>query len=152
MPTAPISMRKLKEIIRLKYGCELTHRQIAKSLSISPGSVSTYVNRAAQLNITSWPLAASWDEQSLHQAFFNTKAQPKRYALPDWSIVQQELRPKTMTLQLLWRNIKNVTPKVITAITIIAANINLGLNAKSHQCDKIIKRVKSCLLTIAGRR
>ncbi len=31
MPTAPISMRKLKEIIRLKYGCELTHRQIAKA-------------------------------------------------------------------------------------------------------------------------
>ncbi len=111
MPTAPISMRKLKEIIRLKYGCELTHRQIAKSLSISPGSVSTYVNRAAQLNITSWPLAASWDEQSLHQAFFNTKAQPKRYALPDWSIVQQELRPKTMTLQLLWEEYKERHPE-----------------------------------------
>jgi len=56
MPTAPISMRKLKEILRLKYGCSLSHRQIAKSLSISPSVVSKYANRAAQLGITDWPL------------------------------------------------------------------------------------------------
>lgn len=102
MPTAPISMRKLKEILRLKYGCELTHRQIAKSLSISPGSVSNYVNRAAQLDIATWPLPDKWDEHSLSQAFFNTKPQPKRYVTPDWSVIQQELRAKTMTLLLLW--------------------------------------------------
>jgi hypothetical protein len=35
MPMAPISMRKLKEILRLKHGCLLSHRKIAKSLSIS---------------------------------------------------------------------------------------------------------------------
>ncbi|HHJ2710436.1 TPA: transposase, partial [Escherichia coli] len=28
MPTVPISMRKLKEILRLKYGVGLSHRQI----------------------------------------------------------------------------------------------------------------------------
>ncbi|EHP6068952.1 transposase, partial [Escherichia coli] len=27
MPTVPISMRKLKEILRLKYGVGLSHRQ-----------------------------------------------------------------------------------------------------------------------------
>lgn len=36
MPTAPISMRKLKEILRLKYGAGLSHRQIGRSLAISP--------------------------------------------------------------------------------------------------------------------
>lgn len=102
MPTAPISMRKLKEILRLKYGSLLSHRTIAKSLSISSGSVSNYVNRAAQLEITTWPLPDKWDDNSLRQAFFNTKVQAKRYVLPDWSIVNQELKPKTMTLLLLW--------------------------------------------------
>ena len=102
MPTAPISMRKFKDILRLKYGCELTHRQIAKSLSISAGSVSNYVNCATQLDITSWPLPEKWDDLALSQAFFKTKPQPKRYVTPDWSLVQQELRPKTMTLLLLW--------------------------------------------------
>ncbi|EJD6607365.1 transposase, partial [Escherichia coli] len=30
MPTVPISMRKLKEILRLKYGVGLSHRQIGR--------------------------------------------------------------------------------------------------------------------------
>lgn len=111
MPTAPISMRKLKEILRLKYGCSLSHRKIAKSLSISAGSVSNYVNRAAQLELTTWPLADKWNDNALRQAFFNTKTQPKHYFLPDWSVVQQELRPKTMTLQLLWEEYKERHPE-----------------------------------------
>jgi len=111
MPTAPISMRKLKEILRLKYGCSLSHRKIAKSLSISAGSVSNYVNRAAQLEIKTWPLADKWNDNALRQAFFNTKTQPKRYFLPDWSVVHQELRPKTMTLQLLWDEYKERHPE-----------------------------------------
>jgi transposase len=102
MPTAPISMRKLKEILRLKYGCGLSHRQIASSLSISPSSVSTYTNRAAQLGIASWPLSPEWDELRLKQAFFSTKVKQKKYSLPEWPLVYQELKHKTMTLQLLW--------------------------------------------------
>jgi transcriptional regulator with XRE-family HTH domain len=50
MPTAPISMRKLKEILRLKYGCKLSHRQIAKSLSVSPSIVSKYACKSAELD------------------------------------------------------------------------------------------------------
>ncbi|HFU4755654.1 sigma-70 family RNA polymerase sigma factor, partial [Escherichia coli] len=56
MPTVPISMRKLKEILRLKYGVGLSHRQIGRSLAISPSVVSRYANRAAQLGIKQWPL------------------------------------------------------------------------------------------------
>ena len=82
MPTAPISMRKLKEILRLKYGAKLSHRQIAASLTISPSSVSTYANRAGQLGIVDWPLDAKWDDVTLKQAFFNTQVKTKDYALP----------------------------------------------------------------------
>lgn len=51
MPEVPISMRKLKEILRLKYGLGLSHRLIARSLVISPSVVSRYANRAAQPGI-----------------------------------------------------------------------------------------------------
>ncbi len=51
MPTPSITMRKLKEILRLKYGAKLSHRQIARSLSISAFVVSRYANRASQLGI-----------------------------------------------------------------------------------------------------
>ncbi|WDE07712.1 IS21 family transposase [Thalassomonas viridans] len=111
MPTAPISMRKLKEILRLKYGAQLTHRQIAASLSISPSSISTYANRAAQLGITDWPLDGKWDDATLKQAFFQTKVKNKQYALPNWLNIKNELTSKTMTLQLLWQEYAQQHPE-----------------------------------------
>ena len=98
MPTAPISMRKLKEILRLKYGCLLSHSQIAKSLSISSGTVSNYAKRAAQFGLRTWPIPDKWDDVALSKAFFETKIQRQRHAVPDWSVVHVELKHKTMTL------------------------------------------------------
>jgi len=95
-------MRKLKEILRLKYGCSLGHRQIARSLSISPSVVSRYVNRACQLGITDWPLTDKWDDVALSRAFHQTQVKTKITSLPDWSKIYQELKHKTLTLQLLW--------------------------------------------------
>lgn len=102
MPATPISMRKLKEILRLKYGCQLSHRQIGNSLSISASAVSRYTNRAAQLGITHWPLAPEWDDAKLQRAFMQTRVKKKKQAVLDWALIHQELKSKTMTLQLLW--------------------------------------------------
>lgn len=104
-------MRKLKEILRLKYGAKLSHRQIAASLSISASSVSTYANRAAQLGMVDWPLDPQWDDASLKRAFFTTQVKPRQYALPDWPSVQQSLRCKTLTLQLLWEEYAQANPQ-----------------------------------------
>ena len=102
MPTTPISMRKLKEILRLKYGCNLSHRQIARSLSISPSVVSNYANRAAQLGLTDWPLPDAWSDIRLNREFLKTQVKQRKSTLPDWSQVHHELKSKCMTLQLLW--------------------------------------------------
>jgi DNA-binding transcriptional regulator LsrR (DeoR family) len=51
MPTEPISMRKLKEILRLKYQAKLSHRKIAKNLSISASTISNYITRAKMIGI-----------------------------------------------------------------------------------------------------
>jgi len=58
MPMAPISMRKLKEILRLKYGCMLSHRKIAKSLSVSAQRQSCLFMPFVQLPLGS--LAGRW--------------------------------------------------------------------------------------------
>lgn len=111
MATVPISMRKLKDVIRLKFDAKLSNRQVAASLSISAATVSNYINRAIQLGITSWPLDAKWDEHTLTRAFNNTPIQRARSVTPDWVKVQQELRCKTMTLQLLWEEYQDQNPK-----------------------------------------
>ncbi|MFQ2640052.1 sigma factor-like helix-turn-helix DNA-binding protein, partial [Aeromonas caviae] len=108
MSARPITVRKLKEILRLKYQAQLAHRQIALSLHISPSTVSYYLNRAAQLGIMTWPLSESWDDVSLERAFLKTcsvhKTQHK--PTPNWALLHQELKKpgqKGVTLELLWQ-------------------------------------------------
>ncbi|BBU04458.1 hypothetical protein WP9W18E04_17970 [Aeromonas veronii] len=108
MSARPITVRKLKEILRLKYQAQLAHRQIALSLHISSSTVSYYLNRAAQLDITTWPLCERWDDVTLERAFLSTRAVSKtrHKPLPDWAVLHQELKQpgqKGVTLELLWQ-------------------------------------------------
>ncbi len=102
MPTIRISMRKLKEILRVKYASGLSHRQIGRSLVISSSVVSRYANRVAQPGIKQWPLPPKWDDAALHHAFLQTQVKMKKHTLPDWPLMHKELRNKIVTLQLLW--------------------------------------------------
>ncbi|ASF16963.1 IS21 family transposase [Shewanella sp. FDAARGOS_354] len=108
MSARPITVRKLKEILRLKYQARLSHRQIALSLHVSPSTVSYYANRAAHLGIHDWPLSDIWDDVTLERAFLNTQTVHKKQykPLPNWAMLHQELkRPdqKGMTLERLWQ-------------------------------------------------
>lgn len=104
MPTEPISMRKLKKILRLKYESKLSNRKIGTSLSISSSTVSIYINRAKLIGIESWPLPADWDDIKLTQHFLQTKVTPRTaIPLPNWSVFHQELKKKGVTKQLLWQ-------------------------------------------------
>jgi len=54
MANPRISMRKIKDVLRLRHTAELTHRQIAASLHIAYGTVVGYLQRAEQAGLT-WP-------------------------------------------------------------------------------------------------
>lgn len=104
MPAEPISMRKLKEILRLKYEAKLSNRKIGVSLSISPGTVSTYINRAKLIGIEGWPLPTQWDDVKLNKHFLQTKIQPRTaIPLPNWLVFHSQLKTKGVTKQLLWQ-------------------------------------------------
>lgn len=46
MPTERLSMRKIRDVLRLKFANGLSERVIARSLSLSNGSVHSYLQRA----------------------------------------------------------------------------------------------------------
>ncbi len=46
MPAERIAMHNIKELLRLKYDCALSHERIARALSISKGVVAKYVKAA----------------------------------------------------------------------------------------------------------
>ena len=54
MGTRRLPMRKLREILRLKYERHLRHRAIARACDVGVGTVSEYVGRAERAGF-SWP-------------------------------------------------------------------------------------------------
>lgn len=108
MPTQGISMRKIKQILRLHYECQLSQHQIATSLHVSVGVVNKYLKRAVSAGLT-WPLPAEYDDEELLRVRLQVDAEKKPVA-PLYGIdfvgVHQELKHKSVTLQLLWEEYK----------------------------------------------
>lgn len=110
MPNTRLSMRKIREILRLAWGAQLGTRQTARSCSISHVTVLSYLRRAQAAGL-SWPLPEALDETALQRLLFPPPpfASPPRFQ-PDWADIHQELRRKSVTLQLLWQEYKERHP------------------------------------------
>lgn len=96
-------MIKLKEILRLKHEAAISGRQIASSLNISTGAVSKYLKRFEASEL-SWPLPEALTESEL-LALLQPKqlrATAEDLAEPDFTAIEQDLKRKGMTRQLLW--------------------------------------------------
>lgn len=106
MPNERISMRKIKDVLRLHADSHLSGRAISRSLAISASTVIDYLSRARAANLT-WPLPAEMDDEALERLFFPAIAEmaPGR-PLADWSHIHQELRRPGVTLLLLWEEYK----------------------------------------------
>ena len=111
MPAERVSMRHIREVLRLRFASELPQRGIAKSLGLSPGAVSGYLSRARAAGV-SWPLPADLDDEQLESLLFPpppaiaTDQRPT----PDWAWVHRELRRPNVTLALLWEEYRAGAP------------------------------------------
>ncbi len=111
MAQARLSMRKIEEILRLKYAVGLTHRAIAQSCSVSAGTVSEYITRAKAAGL-SWPLPEGLSGEELETLLFPGQAVSGREIVqPDWAAVHKELRRKSVTLSLLWVEYRQAHPE-----------------------------------------
>jgi transposase len=114
MPGWRISMRKIREVLRLKFEQNLTNRQISTSCNISRPCVAQYLDRAALAGIT-WPLSEGQDDASLEQLLFpippgRPVGSGKNRPEPSMPYIHKELRNKHVTLQLLWHEYKENSP------------------------------------------
>ena len=111
MANKGLSMRKVREVLRLHHVAGLSARAIARSLKISPVTVRRYVSRAEELAL-GWPLPESLDDAQLERRLFPAPApscSPR--PLPEWTQVHRELRLKDVTLALLWEEYKAAHPQ-----------------------------------------
>ena len=103
MAQGSLSMRKIEEILRLKYQVRLSHRAIAKSCAVSTSTVSEYVTHAKAAGL-SWPLPEGISDEQLEALLFPDRGSVSggRIPQPDWKYIQKELKRKGVTLSLLW--------------------------------------------------
>lgn len=106
-----LTMRKIREVLRLKWECGLSERAIARSCSIARSTVGEYVRRAEAAGL-SWPLPADLDEASLFRLLCPTReaSSSRIIPCPDWSVIHTELHKKSVTLRLLWVEYREAHP------------------------------------------
>ncbi len=105
-------MRKIKEVLRLKFSVGLGLRAIARSCSIGLGTVHEYLQRADAAGVK-WPLGEEWDEDRLEVALFGGPPRPRPAVLPmpDFAdLHQQRQRHSHLTQQLLWEEYRQANP------------------------------------------
>jgi len=112
MPQERLTMRKIREILRLKWELKLSERVIARSCCISRSTVAEYVRRAEAAGLK-WPLPEDQGDIQLFELLYPKTQQltPKASFVPDWEKVQLELHKKGVTLRLLWVEYLEKHPK-----------------------------------------
>jgi len=106
-----LTVKKIKEVLRLKYEAGLSNREIARACRISNSTVGDYLKRAEAEGMR-WPLAENGEGKLTNQLFPGIAAQrpASRYPMPDWEKIHSERRQKGVTLRLLWQEYKAEYP------------------------------------------
>ena len=98
-----LSMKKLKEVLRLHFECNLSNRKIARALKISATTVGSYVKAVHSAEIN-WSDIVSLDDTSIRQLIdpHCQHIKPKKETAPvDYVYIHQELKRKGVTRELL---------------------------------------------------
>ena len=112
MANTRLSMRKIREILRLRHEAGLSVREISRSLGVSVGVVQNYLAGAVNAGVA-WPLPEGLDEKRLHTLLCvrPLPAAAIRRVLPEMAYLHGELKRKGVTLQLLWEEYRHDQPE-----------------------------------------
>ncbi len=102
MATERLSMRKTREILRLKWGLNRSHREVARSLDVSVGVVGSTLHRAAQAALD-WATAQMLTDEELERRLYTRPELPDPHSrpVPDCIWIDLERRKPGVTLELL---------------------------------------------------
>lgn len=101
MANKRLSMRKAREILRLKLVRGMSHREIGKSVHVSPGAVGAVVSRARAKGLT-WEAVEALEEAELERHLYGVGARREQRAAPDpvWIHAERQ-KSRKVTLELL---------------------------------------------------
>lgn len=96
-------MRKIREVLRLRFECGRSHREVSAATGLSEGSVCDYLTRARNAGLT-WEEAEKLSDSEVEARLFRAvgRNEPATRAAIDFEWVAREARRPGVTLQLLW--------------------------------------------------
>jgi transposase len=114
MANRRLPVRKIKEVLRLKYSCNLSEREISQSCQVSRSTVADYLMKAKAAGI-GWPESLSLTDTQIEERLFPVKRVPRsvKRPEPDYQYVYDELRTYrkfNLTLSQLWLEYKQSHP------------------------------------------
>lgn len=99
-----MSMKNIKEILRLASLGTLSDRQIAQSCRCSPSTVAAVLQRARDSRLDlEWPLLNQLSDDELSQKLYPDEHYHSDRPLPDMNYIFTEMLQPGVTLQLLWQ-------------------------------------------------
>jgi transposase len=107
-------MRKIREVLRLRYELKLSYQQIGRSCAIGASTVHKYLKRAEAAGLSC--CRPRLDEERVEAALFPrpgasvAETNPARTP-PDFAAMHEQLRQhRHLTLQLLWEEYREANP------------------------------------------
>jgi transposase len=101
LATERLSMRQLREILRHKLLLRRSHRETARSLGVSTGSVAGAVSRANAVGLD-WVAISALSDDALDERLYGPRGGGRdERPMPDAAKLHIELRKTGVTLQLL---------------------------------------------------
>lgn len=110
MPRGGLSMRSVREILRLRLDLKLSSREVAKSCGISRKTVGAYEKRILEGGL-SWDDIRDMDDEALRGLVRSNpdKSEPER-PLPSPDYIAKELKRRHVTRMTLWLEYKAQYP------------------------------------------
>ncbi|MCL4561944.1 MAG: IS21 family transposase [Chloroflexi bacterium] len=112
MPQERLSVRKIREVIRLHYEAGLSNRAAARACQVSNSTVGEYLERAKKAGL-GWPLPEELSDEGLYRQLYPEESGDKPVTdrpVPDWEDVHRELSKRGVTLTLLWQEYREKHP------------------------------------------
>lgn len=106
-------MRKVKEILRMRYIAALSYRQISAATATPIGSVSNYCQR---FEILPHPIeeVLRMDQSDIESLLFPERKRALKHQprpLPNLEYIHRQIRKKGVTFLLLWQEYKEANPQ-----------------------------------------
>jgi hypothetical protein len=92
-------MRKIREILRLRFESKLSHEKIARALNVSKGVVNKYLSLCHREGVQ-WPLPPDLDDAALEAKLFGRPGRPRittSFVEPNFVQIHQDLKKTGVT-------------------------------------------------------